>query len=373
MVAIGAAELIIILIVVAFLATRSKKNMGTTMWVLVGCFTVVAVGVGVSYLSLSKVVVEHSSSPVVENSSLIPQIEIGELPKPEVDEEWADSIEISHAEIDLSTIPEGHPEWVDQTEGKWSPEKEIWSTTVMIGPYETEDECEENFHKHIREAAVEFAEWRAAQLTDVGYYDPDKLPLPEADLNFNHGKRSRSSGDEAYELRTFKRGSVYQTYHTKSNTGVSDEPWPVVFARVLLDTDFQRKVDRHLLHERSVGRALRAGTVWGVALLGMVLALGGLKWTESGSQADALETLAVASSSEAPSVSLPLAKSKDFARKRWGLLMAPLICTAIFFMTSGLPRNPHEFWPMWVWFGCGIGFISTCKPFRCTKPKKRTL
>lgn len=360
---IGVAEVFLIALLVGLIivATQSRR----AAIVLCVCFVAISVGV-YFYRSADLTVTHHLPSPTAIKSSSLPQIDIGEVVASEVDEEWSDTLaetsELSHGEIDLSTIPEGYPEWVDQTEGTWEPDKKVWSTTVMIGPYETEAECKKHFRKHVHEAAVEFAGWRAAQLTDIGHYDPATVPQPDANLNFLHGTHRRS-GDGAYELRTFNRGCVSQTYHTKSNTGVSDEPWPVVFARVELDSDFQREVDRHLLHGRSVGRALRAGTVWGVTLLGMVLALGGLKLTESSGHAAALDTLAAAPANEALPRSTP---NESVAHKRVGLLLAPIICTGIFFLVG----SGHGFWPKWVWFGCALGFLTTFKPFSELHSKK---
>jgi len=316
---------------------------------------------------------ERSAVRYVSSPPRNPKIEMGELPLPEVSEEWSETSQaatrLSHGEIDLSTIPAGYPDWVDQTEGNWDSKKKVWCTTVMVGPYETPKECEQHFREHVREAVAEFAEWRSAQLTDAGHYDRNTLPLPEAKLNYKQGWRTHNQCANGAQLYAFSQGSVSQTYHTKSNTGVSDKPWPVVFARVALNGDFQRKVDRHLYRGRSVRRALRAGAVWGVTLLGMVLALGGLKLTESNSTV-ALETPLA---SEAPNTSAPLAKSTTSApsvvsqkviRKRWGVIIAPLICTAIFLMQhQGVPFRWDAFWPKWVWFGCALGFLSTFKPF----------
>ncbi len=51
----------------------------------------------------------------------------------------------------------------------------------------------------------------------------------------------------------------------------------------------------------------------------------------------------------------PLVGSKLAAVGLTPFIMAPLICTAIFFMTD--PGD--DFWPKWVWFGCSIPVVST--------------
>ena len=52
----------------------------------------------------------------------------------------------------------------------------------------------------------------------------------------------------------------------------------------------------------------------------------------------------------APPAPVPTAKQSFHLEAAAPLLMPPIICTVIYLMTNA----GGYFWPMWVWFGCGI-------------------
>lgn len=299
----------------------------------------------------------------------------------EVSGEWTD--DVANHELDLSTIPENRPDWVDETEADWDENRKVWTKTVQVGPFETEEVCKERYREAVQDAVREYARWHAAKIQhiDPSLADYNPLDLPEIHASLSRSTRSKSLGrTKRYEYRN---GQVTDVYSTTAKVSVgdaeSDEPWHVLFARVELDQDFQRKIDKHVRHGVALKRAVHVGGAWGIALLGMVVGLRMFRGasddveeigdppqafvSESWESRESPESVEAA----AERVSLPASHSKASlinASNVW-LILAPIVCTVIYLLAADdfhdmvFEDGFEDFWPKWVWFGCGIAFVVT--------------
>lgn len=291
------------------------------------------------------------------------------------------SAKIKRADINLSTLPENSPAWVYETSPEWNEAKQEWSTTILLGPYETRAECVRTFDGELRKAVVEYAKFRGTVLgADFSGGDPQAHDLPVPNVHLNRDIEFRTSNEEGWESREYRHGPLEESYFAKVSNEYSEEPWNVAFARVTFDRSTQNYIDQFVLRGQSVQRAIALAGICGVSLLGMATLLGGLKMVGAGAAPVAKGP------SRSPAGPDPLAdtvvrgnsiftgqtRSKHFTRKRFLLLLAPIICTLICLIENEWHYD-DDFWPVWVWLGCGIAYVMTFLPPSQKKSKTNDL